>query len=221
MNDVDNKLISKIKKLLALAGNNPNQEEASQALLKAQQLMAENNIQVTFDPDSKETFAYGVEIANTKMNKGFRLKLSSIIAKNFRCQAIVFTDRPDAPIGFFGHADDAKVCKEAFLFAYNTAKRNGDLEYKRCRDLGLETKNVFNSYVIGFIQGICEALSAQCTALAIIVPPDVKTEFDSRFRTKVVNTTIKTNKEIGMDFNAFAKGKSDGKRHFRKGEIQA
>ena len=37
-------IISKIEKLLALAGNNPSEAEAQAALLKAQQLMAEHNL---------------------------------------------------------------------------------------------------------------------------------------------------------------------------------
>lgn len=35
-----NKIAEKVQKLLNLAGNNPNQEEAQAALLKAQALMA-------------------------------------------------------------------------------------------------------------------------------------------------------------------------------------
>lgn len=39
-----NKIADKIQKLLSLAGNNPSQEEAQAALLKAQKLMAQYNI---------------------------------------------------------------------------------------------------------------------------------------------------------------------------------
>ena len=40
----DKNIISKIEKLLALAGNNPSEAEAQAAMLKAQKLMAEHNL---------------------------------------------------------------------------------------------------------------------------------------------------------------------------------
>ena len=52
-------IISKIEKLLALAGNNPYEDEAQAAMLKAQQLMAENNrtketLNTNKEPQKKE-----------------------------------------------------------------------------------------------------------------------------------------------------------------------
>ena len=215
----ESRLVGKIKKLLALAGNNSNQEEAKQALLKAQQLMAENNIDVSFD-NTDEPVAYSMELAVTKMNKAFRLSLAGIIASNFRCRAFILGNKENTPIGFFGHEQDAKICKEAFEFAYNTAKRNGDLEYKRCKNAGLETRNVFNSYVTGYIQGIQMALAAQCTALMVIVPKDVITEADNRFHGKPSNRSMVNNKSVGLNFEAVQKGIKDGKENFTKRAIE-
>ena len=217
MND-ELKLVGKIKKLLALAGNNPNQEEAKSALLKAQQLMADNNLEVSIDAEDK--IAYGMEIAVTKMNKAFRLTLAVVIANNFRCKSIILGDRDGSPIAFFGHENDAKICKEAFEFAYKTAKKNGDAEYKRRKDAGKETRNVFNSYVTGFIDGIRSSLDAQCVALMVIVPPDVKSEFQTRYNPRIHKGGMVNNKEVGMDFDAFLKGVATGKEMFTKKSIE-
>lgn len=220
MTNEDNKLVGKIKKLLALAGNNPNQEEAKSAMLKAQQLMAENNIEVSIDEADK--IEYGMEIAKTKMNKAFRFGLAGIIATNFRCRAIILRSSTDSPIGFFGHKADTAICKEVFEFAYNAAKRNGDAEYGRYKREGLETKNVFNSYVAGFIKGLGQALAAQSTSLMVIVPQDVKEEFHRQFQ----NTTthkgdMRMSESVGVNIGAFSKGVSDGREILKKRSIES
>ena len=49
-----NKIADKIQKLLNLAGNNPNEEEAQAALLKAQKLMAQYNVDLESLGDGKK-----------------------------------------------------------------------------------------------------------------------------------------------------------------------
>ena len=208
----ETKLVAKIKKLLALAGNNSSESEAKAALMKAQQLMAESGIEVSIDEDDK--IEYSMLVAKTQGNKGFRTSLAVVIARNFRCKPIMQGNL----VAFFGHKNDALICKEAFEFAYKTAKANGDKEYARCKNLGIQTKNVFNSYVLGFIRGITKALDAQCTALMIVVPQDVKDEFVTQCRPsdKAYKGGLKNNKHVGMNHEAYTRGETDGRSFYEK-----
>lgn len=54
---MEDKIIKKIEKLFALAGNNPNEKEAEAALLKAQKLMAEYGIEQSQLTGEKITYA--------------------------------------------------------------------------------------------------------------------------------------------------------------------
>lgn len=210
------KLVAKIKKLLALAGNNSSEAEAKAALVKAQELMAEAGIEVSLDENEK--IEYGFVVANTPMNKGFRTSLAVIIARNFRCQVIMHGNL----VAFFGHKNDTIICKDAFEFAYRTAKANGDKEYGRCQKAGIETKNVFNSYVLGFLHGISVALDAQCKALMIVVPQDVKEQFVEQCNPKgEYKGGLKNNKHVDFNQEAYTKGQVDGKGFYTKKGIES
>lgn len=80
------KVISKIKKVLELSKNNPSQEEAQAAALKAQKLMVEyhismNEIEAVEDIDS--IVEKSVSVGN---GSKWKYVLSQIVAKNFRCK---------------------------------------------------------------------------------------------------------------------------------------
>lgn len=212
---MDEKIVNRIKKLLALSDNNSNPEEAKSALLKAQELMAKYGIEITNDEDKPE---YDQKCATTPKDKGFKAPLAVIIGENFRCKPIMV----GKIVYFIGHKDDVKICIDAFNFAYKVAKKNGDKEYKRCKTEGLETKNVFNSYVMGFLKGLKEALDAQCQALMIIVPEDVNEEFTRRFpATKNYKGGIKNNKATGFNSDSYVKGHKDGKNFGTKKQVTA
>lgn len=81
------KILEKIEKLLALAGNNPSENEAISAALKAQELMAKYNIELA-DLEGKSLKQNIVEEtympkANCHYVRKWRYTLSQIIAKNF------------------------------------------------------------------------------------------------------------------------------------------
>ena len=77
-------IIDKVKKLFALAGNNPSESEATLAALKAQELLAKNNISMEeiFD-DEPEEIVHDIVWAN---NRQWRARLANIIAPNFKCR---------------------------------------------------------------------------------------------------------------------------------------
>lgn len=208
MNINTDKIVEKIKKLLALAdkAQNTNEHEAQAALLKAQKLMAEYGVSV--EGNTEEAHTYKLVICNTPGDKGFRTHLACAIGENFRCKPIMHGNQ----VAFLGRSEDVDVCASAFEFAYKFAKRNGDREVRNARKDGRDPKNVFNSYAMGFLVGLKQKLAEQSKALMIVVPQDVKDEFSNRFPSvKQYAGGMRKGQDRGYDYHAYFAGVSDGK----------
>lgn len=170
-------IADKIQKLLALTGNNPSAQEAQAALLKAQALMAKYNIEAPADGSGK---AVKYEIVTTKVKPHkFNNTLGVTIANSFACKIII----SGGHLVIFGHAENAKAAGAALEFAFNVMRKGGD---KATRDAGYipgheGAAHYYNSYVIGFINGLKQALDAQTVALAVVVPEDVNNQFKRSF----------------------------------------
>ena len=201
-------LMAKVQKLLALAGNNPSQEEANAAFLKAQKLIAQYNLNMDeFSEEKEDIVMMACEHAN---NNGYRTTLASILGKNFRCRVIMCGNI----VNFIGYRTDVKVCVEVFNYAYKVSRRNGQRLERKARKEGC-AHGVFNSYVQGFMAGIKEVLDEQCRALMIVVPEEVDKELKKR-----ANGTFKGGMRFnGWDSSAYESGKSDGKSHMRSRQL--
>ena len=203
------KILEKIEKLLALAGNNPSENEAISAALKAQELMAKYNIELA-DLEGKSLDQNIVEEtytpkANCHYVRKWRYTLSQIIAKNFCCKT--YSINRDA-IAFYGYEKDAKIAVEVFKFLFETGNKLANRYYLKCKKEGRDTKGVLNTYLVGFCDGIKEVLDKQCTALMIVVPKEIEeayTEHSKNFRR--MNTSLTTS----SDGRAYSEGKTDGK----------
>ena len=203
------KILEKIEKLLALAGNNPRENEAISAALKAQELMAKYNIELA-DLEGKSLEQNIVEEtytpkANCHYVRKWRYTLSQIIAKNFCCKT--YSINRDA-IAFYGYEKDAKIAVEVFKFLFETGNKLANRYYLKCKKEGRDTKGVLNTYLVGFCDGIKEVLDKQCTALMIVVPKEVEeayTEHSKNFRR--INTGLTTSN----DGRAYSEGRTDGK----------
>jgi len=197
------KLIEKIKKILRLASNNPNEAEAAAALLKAQKLMAEYNISI--DMTDTEQIAYSKEMCLHKWNMGFRKPLAAAIAPNFRCKFFLYGQN----VVFFGRAEDARIAREIFEYAYEFILKEGNRHYNKAYSMGKPTRGVFNSYASGFISGLKSKFEEQSTALMIVVPEDVKEKFDDMSKDWKVDKSRKMRYD-SLDYKAYAQGYHDG-----------
>lgn len=206
------KMIEKVRKLFKLAGNNPSMEEAQAALLKAQQIMAEYEIDEA-DVNLQKELKYVLLKATHANNEGFRVPLSSIIARNFRCKNIMV----GAVVHFYGREEDVQVCVEVFNYAYKFAKNRGIALRNKYREEGKYHKGVANSYFRGFMAGLQAQLDSQSTALAIIVPPDVNENFSKTF-TKLGKYNHGMAQQH-VDFDVYGKGKQDGQAFFSRTQI--
>lgn len=196
-------LMNKVNKLLALAGNNPSQEEANAAYTKAQKLIAEYNLNMDeFSQDKEEIVMMPATHSN---NEGYRTHLSVIIGKNFRCRVMMVGNR----VNFIGYKTDVEVCVQVFNHAYKVSHNAGLRLERQYRKAGRSTRGVANSYWRGFMAGIQEVLDQQCRALMIVVPEEVNQEVNRRSGGQYKGGMRNT----GFNSGAYISGQQDGRNH--------
>lgn len=213
----NDRIIERIKGLLALADKSKNTEEneAEAALLKAHELMAKYNVSVEVTEEEKISYAH--EVCNSKWNMGFRKPLAVIIARNFRCETYLRGN--GGSVVFFGHSTDTKIAREVFEFAYNFAMREGNRHYNQKYQLGQNTRGVFNSYVRGFLKGLEQRLGEQSAALMVVTPPDVKTQYEEI--SKGFGAGSGGMRNTGFVQSAYEQGVSDGRTVLNRRQLDS
>lgn len=177
------KIIEKIKKVLELSKNNPSEEEAKAAALKAQRLMAEYHISMV-DIDATENIQEISEMAvDVGTGNKWKYTLAGIVAKNFRCRHFLYGKER---IVFYGYKVDTEIAAETFKFLYSTGNKSSVNYYNKLRNKAkreyrrFDGSGIKNAYLIGFLDGISEVLEKQCTALMIVVPKEVNEKYAER-----------------------------------------
>ena len=175
------KIIEKIKKVLELSKNNPSENEAKAAALKAQRLMAEYHISMT-EIEAVEDIDNIVEKhVNVGMGNKWKYTLADIIAKNFRCKYFIYGKDT---IVFYGYQFDTECAAETFSYLFKTGNKAASNFYMKLRNKAKKYGNYFdgrgikNCFLVGFLQGISEVLEKQCTTLMIVVPPEVTESYE-------------------------------------------
>lgn len=211
------KIIEKIKGLLALGDKSRNCEEteAEAALLKAHELMAKYNVSVEITEEEKISYVH--EVCESKWNMGFRKPLARIIADNFRCEC--YLKGSGGSVVFFGHSTDARIAREVFEFAYSFAMKEGNRCYNKNYQMGRNTRGVFNSYVKGFLKGIEQKLGEQSVALMVVTPPDVKDKYDEL--SKNFKNGSGGMRDTGFDRDAYSQGVIDGRTVLNGRKLEA
>ena len=177
MNEKREKMIEKVKKLLSLANNNPNENEAISSALKAQEIMAKFDIEEYELDDVVECEKIVDKETYVGAGKKWKGRLASIIARNFRCK--IYYSAKKTSIFFHGHESDTEIASQVFTYLFENGNRLANDYVKLLRKRDCVTKGVYNSYVLGFTQGIDEKLGKQCTALMITVPQDVEESYNN------------------------------------------
>lgn len=174
-------IIEKIRKIMALAENNPSENEAISAALMAQKLMAkykisETEVQTEVNDDSIDSLSV---VVSGKIQK-WRLSLAIVIAKNFRCRVYL----GGQAVVFFGHKNDTMICKEVYTSLYKIGVKLSDKAKRESRKKCGTAKGIRNSFCLGFVSGIQEELEKQSTALMVIVPKEVNDAYDKKMAGK-------------------------------------
>ena len=145
-------IISKIEKLLALAGNNPSEAEAQVAMLKAQKLMAEHNLDMAqFKDQPQEKKEAVTEYFKGYHNTGWAISLAKVICDNFRCNLLRASGYG---LVFVGLKEDVAICKAVFSFAAKTLDKNMMKLRRQYRKQGLPTDGISGDYAAGFVAGL-------------------------------------------------------------------
>lgn len=207
------RVLSRVKKLLALSQNNPSKEEALSAALMAQKLMAKYNIK---KDDLMEEITDNITSVFSGQGKAkkWRQVLATILAGNFRCKAYIDGEKND--IVFRGYKADADICLEVYRYMYAIGD---ELAKRACKEHHIpkeDRKDAYYSYIMGFLNGVDKTLGAQCTALMIVTPKEVEEDFKSfteGFGERKVAFKV-------TDAELYQKGVSEGKEAIKSRQIE-
>lgn len=208
------KTIEKIKKLLALASNNPSENEAMAAALKAQALMAEYNItEAQLGEEVKEIDEIKIGMPDGHIMKKWRISLALALGKNFRCKVYMMNGED---IVFYGYKQDIAAAAQVYHFLFETGNKLANRFYYAEKKAGHSTSGLLASYLTGFVRGIESELDKQCKALMIITPKEVTDGFAEL--TKGYKTKSVTNNR--SNYNAFTRGHLDGREAVQARRLQ-
>lgn len=155
----------KISKLLALA-DNPNENEAREALLKARELMAKHKLSLDDVEKTAESKVIRevLDVTCTKMTNPWAVELSAVIAENYCCRA--YRNKKNGgriySIGFVGLEEDFEIAKRIFLYAYSSIIDYCSQHIKTVPgDPSGSRRRKCNAYGYGFTVGVLRAFERQ------------------------------------------------------------
>lgn len=169
-------IIERIKKLLSHSvENGATEAEAVAFALKAQKLIADNDVEdwELGEECKQEVVEVMTENTYSRTWRGF---LASTIADNFRCKAILAprkdgtSRRKKMHIMFVGYECDAKAASIVFDHLYTVGNKLGKAHESRC----YTDPDAYENFVRGFNKGVRDELEKQCQALMLVCPQDVE-----------------------------------------------
>ena len=209
------KITEKIAKLLALA-ESPYEEEAKAALLQARRLMAEHKLMPEdIEPqENKKVIQECVGVTCTKLSSPWTVYLSTLIAAHYCCRPYRSSVHGSkiSEIGFIGMEDDFKLCKLAFLYAY-------DCVASRCRQIRTQkgcpatvSYTHLRAHETVLDRGLSAAFQKQETehqewGLVMVVPQAVEDVVS-----KMKRSSYKISPQSNMNHQYAAMGYADGQK---------
>ena len=208
-------IIEKIKKVMALAENNPNENEAIAAALKAQKLMAKFHInEDELGEELTESKLESMECNVGGKTQKWKLQLAVVLANNFRCKVYLKNNN----VTFYGFEEDVNICSEVFYSLYKIGVRLSDKLKRETRKETGTAKGIRNTFCVGFVAGIKSELEKQCTALMIVIPKEVNDGYAKMSENWGKGKS--SNLRIGNDKSIYEKGFQSGKDAVRKRSIE-
>lgn len=176
-----NELVERIRKLLSLAESD-NENEATQAMAKAQELMAKHNIELK-EVENKMSEVIEKATGEYTMKK-WVFTLASVIAENFRCECFFRGWRTRKTV-FIGFEEDVEIASLLYNATVNFIEKSSNKQYRKFKKLGMNTQGVKQSYAMGFIKGLNRKFEEQKSqnqewGLVLKTPKDVKESFNKK-----------------------------------------
>lgn len=173
----------KIALLLNLASNNPSENEARAALLKARELMAKHKLrpEECQKTDKVKVIREVLGVTCTALTNPWACALSAVIAEHYCCCAYRqhAGGKRTQYIGLVGLEDDFEIAKRVFLYAYDCVTSACKSQIKRDPyDPPGTYREKCNAYGWGFVQGVERAFTEQDEqnqewGLVLVVPQAV------------------------------------------------
>lgn len=207
------KIIDKIRKLLELSKNNPNKEEAILALTKARELMFKHNVDM--ENIKKDDKNYFEKIVQLKKWKNWIIFFVMYLNDAFGTFSLYneYTKR----VYFYGEKEKVLGISEIFEFLFEVADYLAMKEYRNYLKEYGTGKGIYLSYILGFINGVNNALEKQNREFEeygiVIVTSEVLKEQVRKDKNAVEKREKRLfNKNINEDLNreVFDKGYDEG-----------
>ena len=207
------KIIDKIRKLLELSKNNPNKEEAILALTKARELMFKHNVDI--ENIKKDDTNYFEKIVQLKKWKNWIIFFVMYLNDAFGTFSLYneYTKR----VYFYGEKEKVLGVSEIFEFLFEVADYLAMKEYRNYLKEYGTGKGIYLSYILGFINGVNNALEKQNREFEeygiVIVTSEVLKQQVRKDKNAVEKREKKLfNKNINEDLNreVFDKGYDEG-----------
>lgn len=209
---MENNIIIKIKKLLALSESS-NEYEAKVAMLKAQELLAKHKLSLKEIEEHED-----INVMEGKTNITFRQgkwkgKLADLIAENFGCYHYYRTNRTHTIIFMGKDEEDVTVCKMMLEYAVDSINSVVNRLRYQYRKEGYSTKGLENDYALGFIEGLEYAFEEQKQEnqeWGLVLARDK--EVVEAYEKKEFIGSINTNTNFQGFNEAYFKGVEDGEK---------
>ena len=217
------KIIDKIRKLLELSKNNPNKEEAILALTKARELMFKHNVDM--ENIKKDDTNYFEKIVQLKKWKNWILFFLMYLNDAFGTFSLYneYTKR----VYFYGEKEKVLGISEIFEFLFEVADYLAMKEYRNYLKEYGTGKGIYLSYILGFINGVNNALEKQNREFEeygiVIVTSEVLKQQVRKDKNAVEKSEKRLfNKNINTDLNreVFDKGYDEGITILDKKQIE-
>lgn len=222
---IDQKIIDKLQKLLALSASD-NENEATLAMKKAEELMREHNLSVAdVAIDGSGAHVGSAEVdGSTKTSQVWELDLGSSIARTFNGRAIRKRNSNGWSFTFVAGKTDLTIIVDLFERLRSTIKRMSDAYVRSAKEFtSVHGKTLHNSYRLGIVRTIHERLVClkqntaptdnrnACgmtgTELMVIKDKAVDQRVSRLFpRVKTIPSRVNSS----VDGNAYQQGRTDG-----------
>ena len=227
LDERNDKILRKVRRLLALSENNPNEEEAQSAFVMAQRLMIENDLsmsEIEMNSGRERKIDKGKVTIHKKLFWWER-QLANIMSRNFRVKSYLNNRYMNSrnikrAVYFMGFESDVKLAKEMYLLAYEAILHYSNIYVENYYEerIGLYrerriTMSVKNSYMRGFLEGLSnkfdeqiEQMKSEGNALMVLVPKEVEKKYEEEITGEAKPYRIPSIEEI----HAYKQGFEDG-----------
>ncbi|MGB4598452.1 MAG: DUF2786 domain-containing protein [Trichlorobacter sp.] len=210
------RVIEKVRKLLALS-NSSNEHEAALAAAHAQRLLAEHNLAMS-ELEVREEGAGEAELLVARTVPKWLSALFATVANGFDCFPIVTSSATCSRLRFIGVGEDPAVASCTLQFLMQELRRLATA-YLRASEGGphrlnpTERQRIRNSYLLGGVQGVRQALAAQKaqtpTTSTALVP--VKDALIQQYREEQIGQVrMQRTRRSTVLSAAFQQGRTDG-----------